>query len=139
VALNVTRGEENADHLGFQNPHELRAILPVPLWDSDRLQTSTERQMETGRNMLKVAMTTNEIKIAVRDYILKTFLPDESPESVGDDTELVTSGVLDSLGSLNLVSWLSETFGVEVEAHEVDVDHLNTINLITDLVKSKLG
>ena len=89
--------------------------------------------------MLKVAMTTNEIKIAVRDYILKTFLPDESPESVGDDTELVTSGVLDSLGSLNLVSWLSETFGVEVEAHEVDVDHLNTINLITDLVKSKLG
>jgi len=89
--------------------------------------------------MTTLKTSTTEIKAAVREYILQKFLPDESPESVTDDTELVTSGVLDSLASLNLVSWLSEKFGVEVEAHEIDVDHLNTIDLITDLVKSKLG
>lgn len=84
-------------------------------------------------------MTKDEIKAAVRAYIGAQFLPDEDPENIGDDVELIDSGVLDSLATLNLVSWLEERFGVRVEAHEVDVDHLNTLNLIADLVVAKRG
>lgn len=80
-----------------------------------------------------------EIKHIVRDYVVAQFLPDEDPAAVGDDVRLVSEGVLDSLGSLRLVSFLEERFGIKVEAHEVDVDHLDTFDLIADMIVAKRG
>jgi acyl carrier protein len=81
----------------------------------------------------------NKIKEAVRDFIVAQFLPGEDPESLTDDTLLVTDGVLDSLGSLKLVAFLEETFGISVDAHEVDVEHLDTLELIAQMVVAKGG
>ena len=80
-----------------------------------------------------------EIKQIVRAYVIAEFLPDEDPAAVDDDVRLVSEGVLDSLGSLRLVSFLEERFDIKVEAHEVDVDHLDTFDLITDMVIAKRG
>jgi acyl carrier protein len=79
----------------------------------------------------------NEIKVIVRDYIAGQFLPGEDPESLTDEIRLVSDAILDSLASLKLVSFLEERFGISVEAHEVDIDHLDTLSLVTDLVLSK--
>ncbi len=81
----------------------------------------------------------NEIKRIVRDFVAAQFLPGEDPESLTDDVKLVTDGILDSLASLKLVSFLEERFGVSVAAHEVDVDHLDTLETIAAMVKSKQG
>jgi acyl carrier protein len=75
----------------------------------------------------------------VRDYILRQFLPGESAENLKDDTPLITSGILDSLATMNLVAHLEEAFGIVVKAHETGVDDLNTLNDITRLVNRKLG
>ena len=82
-------------------------------------------------------MTNEEVKAEVRAYVAAQFLPGESPDSLTDATLLVSDGILDSLGSLKLVSWLEERFGVSIEAHEVDVEHLDTLDLIAELVLSK--
>lgn len=82
-------------------------------------------------------MTKDEIASEVRAYIAAEFLPGESPEAILPDTRLVSDGILDSLASLKLVSWLEERYGVSIAAHEVDVDHLDTLGLIADLVLSK--
>lgn len=82
-------------------------------------------------------MTQDEVKLLVRSYVAQQFLPGEDPASITDDVKLVSDGIIDSLGSLKLVSWLEERFGVKVEAHEVDVDHLDTLDLISALVISK--
>jgi len=84
-------------------------------------------------------MESGEIKEAVKEYILKEFLPDESPENLSYTTALVTTGVLDSLATLDLVSFLEETYGIKVAAHEVGVDHMNTIDEIASFVVSKQG
>lgn len=81
----------------------------------------------------------NEIRTAVRDFILKEFLPDEDPEALTDDIQLITNGVLDSLATLKLVSFLEEQFGISVAAHEVDREHLDSVNDITSLVQEKQG
>ena len=81
----------------------------------------------------------NEIKQIVRDFVAAQFLPGEDPESLTDDVKLVTDGVLDSLASLKLVSFLEERFGISVAAHEVDIDHLDTLETITAMVKAKRG
>lgn len=79
-----------------------------------------------------------DIKQTVKDYILKEFLPGESPENLTDSTPLVTGGVLDSIATLKLVSFLEERYGIHVEAHEADVDNLNTLTDIGRYVQSKL-
>jgi len=78
-----------------------------------------------------------QIKDTVRDFIVTQFLPGEDPENLTDDTLLVSDGILDSLGSLKLVAFLDETYGITVEAHEVDVDHLDTLDLIAEMVLEK--
>jgi len=79
----------------------------------------------------------DEIKRSVKTFMIEELLPSEDPDSLTDQTQFVSDGILDSLASLKLVSHLEESFGVKIEAHEVDVDHLDTLDSIVDLVLSK--
>lgn len=79
----------------------------------------------------------DDITRTVKDYILETFLPGEDPEALTPSTPLMTSGVLDSLATLELVSFLEERFGIELQAHETDASRLGTLADITALVQSK--
>jgi len=77
-------------------------------------------------------------KTTVRDYILREFLPGENPAVLTDLTPLVTGGILNSLAILKLVDFLEEKFGIEIEAHETDLEHFNTITNIAALVHTKI-
>lgn len=79
-----------------------------------------------------------EIKSAVRDYIISEFLPGEDPNAIGDSLELRTQGILDSLATLKLSSFLEERYHITLEAHEVGSEYLNTLNDIATLVLAKL-
>lgn len=81
--------------------------------------------------------TDAEIKNALREYIVTQFLPGENLDAIKDDTELLTSGVLDSIGTVKLVSFLEEKYGIELEAYEISVDYLNTLDDILKVIRSK--
>ena len=78
------------------------------------------------------------IRDAVREYILTEFLPGEDPLALTDSTPLITGGILDSIASVRLVSFLEERYGVRFEAHEVSVDFLDNIDSINETVDRKL-
>ncbi len=78
----------------------------------------------------------NDINDAVKEYILDEFLPGEDPSRLTERTELITTGVLDSLATVKLVGFLEERFSIEIAPHEIDV-HLNTLDSISALVASK--
>ena len=78
-----------------------------------------------------------DIKQAVKSFILTEFLPGEDADDLKDDTPLITGGVLDSIATLKLVLFLEERYGVTLEAHEVDAEHLDTTADIVKLVSSK--
>ena len=75
----------------------------------------------------------------VKEYVMTTFLPGEDPSQLTESTPLITGGILDSLATLELVSFLEQRFGIELEAHEVDAERLDTLTAIANLVKSKVG
>jgi acyl carrier protein len=77
------------------------------------------------------------IRSAVKRFILEAFLPGEDPSELTEETELVSSGILDSVATLKLVTFLEEEFGISVEPHEADEEHLNTLRSIAELVASK--
>lgn len=78
-----------------------------------------------------------DVELAVRDLILAEFLPGEPPELLTDSTPLVTGGILDSIATMKLATILEERFGIELQAHELSVDNLNTVSAIAALIRSK--
>lgn len=73
----------------------------------------------------------------VHEFILREFLPGEDPSELTDQTPLITGGILDSISTLKLVTFLEDHFGITVEAYEAGVDHLDTIDQIAALVAEK--
>jgi acyl carrier protein len=82
--------------------------------------------MENTKEILKV-------------FILKEFLPGEDPDELKDSTPLITGGILDSLATLRLVSFIEEQFNIELQSYETGVDYLNSIGDIATLIHSKLS
>ena len=80
----------------------------------------------------------DDIKATVKAYILKEFLPGEDPEELTDETPLITGGILDSLATLKLVTFIEDRYRIALQAHEADADNLNTLTDITRLISSKL-
>ena len=74
---------------------------------------------------------------AVKDYILQEFLPGENPDDLTEDLPLISGGILDSIATLRLVLYFEEQYGIVLEAHEADKEHLDTIRSIATLLASK--
>ncbi len=78
-----------------------------------------------------------DIATAVHQFILREFLPGEDPDELTASTPLITGGILDSIRTLKLVVFLEEKFGINIEAHEAGVEHLDSIGQIAELIDSK--
>lgn len=79
-----------------------------------------------------------QIQSMVKDFIMREFLPDEDPDELQSGTPLISDGIIDSIAALKLVAFIEETYGIELEAHEADVEHLDSLALIASLVQSKI-
>lgn len=82
-------------------------------------------------------MESSEVKATIKEYILNEFLPGESPDSLDDETPLITGGILDSIATVKLISFIEERFGAQIEPHEMNADYLNFLPDIAELVKRR--
>ena len=78
-----------------------------------------------------------QIADTIRNFILTQYLPGESPANLLNDTPLRSSGILDSLATIGLISFLEKEYHIEVEAHETDVDNFDRIQDIAAFVERK--
>jgi len=84
-------------------------------------------------------MTDVSDKNAIQESVLN-FLADETgldPDEVTVETGLFTSGELDSLDILKIVSFIEKTYGMSISPFEVSLQKLNSISLISDFVIKK--
>ncbi|MEZ4701194.1 MAG: acyl carrier protein [Rhodothermales bacterium] len=79
----------------------------------------------------------DEITEPVKRFILDTFLPGEDPSALEYDTPLISGGIIDSISTLKLVTFLEEEFDIQVQANEMNSDNLDTLEEITSFVLSK--
>jgi acyl carrier protein len=80
----------------------------------------------------------DNLKEEIRRYILSEFLPGELPSNLQDDTPLQTSGVLDSVATLQLASFIQKHYGIKLEAHEAG-EEFDSIDSIVSVIRSKGG
>lgn len=81
----------------------------------------------------------SQIVTDVKAFVLDNFLPGEDPANLTNDTPLITGGILDSIGTLKLVVYLENQFGVTLESHEASADHLDTLEAIDKLIAAKVA
>lgn len=68
------------------------------------------------------------------------FLSDKGgvePSEIGDDTELFTSGLLDSFTMVDVIMFVEQETGVKIAPRDVHIDNLDSVNRIMALVGKK--
>jgi acyl carrier protein len=82
-------------------------------------------------------MNEEEVKAKLKHFLLDEYLPGEDPAALTDVTPLMTTGILDSIAVLKVVTFLEEQFGITIEPHEAVVENLNTLTDMAKLVSRK--
>ena len=77
------------------------------------------------------------IKEQLKDYIARNLLFSDNGFKYDDDDSFLEEGIVDSIGVLELVAFVDESFGVEVEDHEVTPDNFDSVNKLTAYVQRK--
>lgn len=78
----------------------------------------------------------NTIQPSVRGFILKTF-PPARKRALDDDLLLLESGIIDSLGVLDVVGFLERQFGIQVVDDELTPENFGSIGKIVAFVEQK--
>jgi acyl carrier protein len=82
-------------------------------------------------------MTQDQIREDIRQFIRKNFVFD-ARRVLEDKESLLGSGVIDSTGILELISYLEEHFAVKFEDTELTGENFDSIEKITSFVSGKL-
>jgi acyl carrier protein len=74
----------------------------------------------------------------VRQFVAENFYVTD-PSDLGDDVSLINSGLVDSTGMLEVISFLETEFGIRVAEQETVPANLETIGRIAAFVERKRG
>jgi acyl carrier protein len=80
----------------------------------------------------------DHLKDTIREFIVSNYLPGEALENLRDDTPLLSSGILDSLGALGLVSFLEKKYGIELDVYDTSIEQFDRIEDIARSVDRKV-
>jgi acyl carrier protein len=76
----------------------------------------------------------NEVEKEVLQFIQKTFRAQVALTPVENDTPLFSSGIVDSFGVLEVISFLEDTFEIEIDMTQHDLSAFDTVRKIAALV-----
>ena len=82
---------------------------------------------------------TDDIAGKIRRFINEAYLFRETAADFSDTDSLFDSGIVDSFGVLNLITFLEETFGVQVLDEEVIPENFSSVAAMTRFVNGKLS
>ena len=79
-----------------------------------------------------------DVKEKVRAFVLE-YAAGKGLTEVKDDEPLLTTNIIDSLGSFRMIAFLEETFPLTIEDTDMVPENFQTLNDIESFVAGKLG
>lgn len=80
-----------------------------------------------------------DVTAKVRGYIIDNFLYTRPDFALGEDDSLLGSGIVDSMGVMEVIMFLEESFGVTVNDADITEENLGTVRAITSYVLAHPG
>jgi acyl carrier protein len=74
------------------------------------------------------------VRARIRAFISETFFVDD----FGDDDAFLRAGIIDSMGMLQLVTFLQDEFGIELAEEELVPENLDSVARAAAFVERKL-
>lgn len=73
----------------------------------------------------------------IREYILENFMFTDDETALNDGESLLTKGVIDSVGALEITQFIEETFNIKVKEDEMLPENLDSVDNIVAFVQRK--
>jgi acyl carrier protein len=77
-----------------------------------------------------------QVKAAIREFIVSHWLEGDD-RGLTDDTDLQQSGLLDSLTTLALISFLEDTYKIQLDPADINAETFRTVDAVVALVVGK--
>jgi acyl carrier protein len=78
-------------------------------------------------------------RLIIRGFIHKNFLKENRHKDFHDGISFIDGGIIDSVGVLELVAFLEETFGFRVEDEELIPENLDSVDKLVTYIDLKLA
>ena len=69
------------------------------------------------------------------DFLAAVARPGQNLDGLHDDSDLVTSGLIDSLVVIEIILYLEREYGIDIHAADIDPGSLTTINGILQSIE----
>jgi len=77
------------------------------------------------------------VKEQIRNFVAENFLFSANGFDLGDDASFLDEGVVDSTGTLELVMFVEETFGIDVGDNEIEPENFDSVNKLAAYIARK--
>ena len=74
------------------------------------------------------------IEEKLKNFILTEFAEQIEQKSIDVNDDLLSMGIVDSMGVLQIVNFIEEHFGIKVEDEEITIDNFRTISAVARFV-----
>ena len=77
------------------------------------------------------------VKEQIRAFVAENFLFSANGFDLSDDASFLDEGVVDSTGTLELVMFVEETFGIEVGDNEIEPENFDSVDKLAAYIARK--
>ena len=100
------------------------------------LRQALQAREKIAANSKEGRMTIREV---IRKFIEENFVLFDRAMPLGDHDSLLDAGIVDSTGVLELITFIEDTFGIELLDDELVPENLDSIQRISQFVTRKAG
>jgi acyl carrier protein len=80
-----------------------------------------------------------ETNVMIKEYIESELVSNSDFSNLNDSDQLLSTGIIDSLGLVKLLAFLNEKFSINVDDSDIIPENFDTVSAITSLVQKKLS
>ena len=84
-----------------------------------------------------MALELDSILSDLREFIARNFLFSDKGYTYGDDASFLESGIIDSLGIIELVTFVEKTYGVSVADNELLPENFDSVAKLGSYIPNK--
>lgn len=78
-----------------------------------------------------------EVLKQIREYVIENFVLGDEEEEFSDDQSFLDTGLIDSTGILEVISFLEDDYEIRIEDEEMIPDNLDSVEKIARFVHGK--
>ena len=78
-----------------------------------------------------------DIKKMLKTFIVKNYLKNENAK-LSDDDSFLEEGIIDSIGVIEIASYIQEKYGIKIAVPEIMPENFDTLNNLEKYITKKL-